>query len=287
MSLSSTAVCTLTLAFLFSLLYLPCLCRELSKNVTNSCKDTFPSEVGLTAAKPDSRPWMALIWVSCEKLVSQVDNSTQLLIKTCEGALVRESWVLTASTCLQECRDIRQVSATVDIGLHSSDIREEFAANRRNERISVQKIYSSEDVVAFEYSRDLTKEYFSVNSSAYNDIVLLLLSRRVRDHSRIIPLVDCTKQFTTPSKLQQSFNYLSGELGGSGNGGEESASGDSHDDFEGSGTADGSSERASEGGECLVSSWGGPMSERGGVLQDMKLRLLPRGECDHIVKGEG
>ena len=133
----SSAVHALTVALL-SLLFLTCLIRE---GLGDSCQDMHPSGNRPTAAEPDSRPWMVLIWVSCDRAVSGNDNSTHSLVKTCEGALVREDRVLSAASCLQECGDVGLISASVDIGLHSSDIREEIASGRGSERISGENLF--------------------------------------------------------------------------------------------------------------------------------------------------
>ena len=141
----------------------------------------------------------------------------------------------------------------------------------------MERIYFSEDAVSFD---DTSEEQFAVNKSVHSKLVLLQLSRSVRDHSRTIALSDCTKQLSLSSI--SPLDTSSSELRVSGDGGEEDVSSDSCDAGEG-GEAGGAGE-ASDGGDCLVSSWGGPTSV-GGVFYDIRTKLLPREVCDRTVQG--
>ena len=66
----------------------------------------------------------------------------------------------------------------VDIGLHNSDIRAEVRRNRSVERVGVDGLFIPPD---YEYP------------SAKNDIALLHLSKPVKNATRVIPLVDCSR----------------------------------------------------------------------------------------------
>ena len=129
--------------------------------------DANPRRISGRAAAPDSRPWIVLVWVTCEG--DEVDS-----LRTCEGALIRRQWVLTAANCFL-CGSAAAVVA--DVGLHNSDIRAEIRYNRSVERIGVDGIFIPP---GFKYL------------SAKGDVALLHLSREVKNATRVIPLVDCS-----------------------------------------------------------------------------------------------
>lgn len=139
---------------------------------------TFPSDANPwriegRVAEPDSRPWMVLAWISCK------GDSSELLsdsLHTCEGALIRNDWVLTAASCFP-CGT--KASVIVDIGLHNSNIRTEILRERGVERVGVDKILLQPD---YAYP------------SRENDIALLHLMKAVQNASRVISLVDCTAE---------------------------------------------------------------------------------------------
>ena len=130
--------------------------------------DANPRRIAGRAATPDSRPWIVLSWVSCKD--EGGDN-----LRTCEGSLIRTDWVLTAACCFS-CGSA--ASVVVDIGLHNSDIRAEVRRNRSVERVGVDGVFIPPD---YEYP------------SAKNDIALLHLTKPVKNATRVIPLVDCSR----------------------------------------------------------------------------------------------
>ena len=115
-----------------------------------SCAD-FQSPSQQPSVAPRARPWMVLLWIS--EVEASGDASTRIP-HTCEGALIRPDWVLTAASCFP-CRnteatassqknesasstagknahtiDTDAVSVVADIGLYSSDFRKEIARYR-------------------------------------------------------------------------------------------------------------------------------------------------------------
>lgn len=127
-------------------------------------------------AEPDSRPWVVLVWVSCEGEEILRRGGFPSALQTCQGSLIRENWVLTAASCFP-CGD--KASVIVDIGLHNSDIRTEVARQRRVERIGA-------DVMFLHPGHDFS------NYSHDSDLALVRLDRAVKEANRVVPLVECS-----------------------------------------------------------------------------------------------
>ncbi len=267
--------------FVLIFICLSCLCRGQESNIQSSCKNFLKDGKTMFEATPDSRPWLVLVWVSCESLG---DNHSLPLVKTCEGALIRDNWVLTVASCFQDCQGgIESVSATVDVGLHSSDVRKEIAAGRINmERIPVQRIYLSENNFVINSAQNDMQKQSAQNMSVFNDLALLRLSSDVRDRGRVISLPNCEHQtsklndkFTTPESAFTAFPLQNK---------------DTHNQVPSSRARD-SRKVASNSDEndvdsnCVVNSWGG-IASPAGVLQEVDLRLLSRDECIQFSGGE-
>ncbi len=276
--------------FILSYVFLPCLCRNLEREIPSSCGNFIPSandDKNMFEARPDSRPWLVLVWVSCKSLFFRSENSTQLLVKTCEGALVRDEWVLTVASCFQDCHGgVELASATVDVGLHSSDIREEIAAGRTTaERIPVNKIYSSE-------KNSRIEELIGVqNRSFSSDLALLRLSTSAGDQKRIISLPNCSEKLlptSMPSQngsshLKKKDRFIPTKFPSNDLINDQTRGNETSEEMNSRDTSD-----AVEGGvdsNCLVSSWGGIASPTA-VLREMGLRLFSQDECDKISGGE-
>ena len=130
-----------------------------------------PNRIEGRAAEPDSRPWIVLVWISCE---GQEVHGTSASLRTCQGTLIRDDWVLTTAGCFP-CGET--ASVIVDIGLHNSDIRIEVALQRPVERIGADAVYLHPDYDFSNYSYDLA---------------LVHLSRAVKNaSSRAVSLIDC------------------------------------------------------------------------------------------------
>lgn len=138
--------------------------------------DANPRRIAGRAAEPDSRPWIVLVWITCEG-----DEFESL--RTCEGALIRKQWVLTAANCFS-CGSA--ASVVVDVGLHNSDIRAEIRYNRSVERVGADGIFIPPD---FE------------RQSMKGDIALLHLNRQVKNATRAVSLVDCSREHVEQSKV--------------------------------------------------------------------------------------
>lgn len=144
-------------------------------------------------AEPDSRPWIVFVWISCEdsKTAGRELASAEAL-RTCEGTLVRENWVVSAASCFP-CGSA--ASVVVDVGLHSNDIREEMKDMRRVERIGVEKVLVAP---RYTYSRH------------ENDVALLRLSKAVKNASRAIELMDCNVTKSGADQREGAIGISSG-----------------------------------------------------------------------------
>lgn len=122
-----------------------------------------PEFRGRVAENPDDYPWLALLWITCD------DG----LISTCAGALIADNWVLTYAGCI--CSG--KLSAVVDVGLHSSDIRDDLARGRHVERISVETVrtYPAKD----------------------KGIAIARLTKAVRNSSRVLRITSCSEEDAT------------------------------------------------------------------------------------------
>ena len=228
-------------------------------------------------AIPDSRPWLVLVWISCES-----GNHSHSLVKTCEGALIRDNWVLTVARCFQDCHDgLEFISATVDIGLHNNDVRREIVSGRNNtKRIPVEKIYlNNNNFVISSVENEMQKQLIQ-NMSVSNDLALLRLSVSVRDQNRVISLPNCTTE-DLPSNSQSIDDFLIPES--------TSTASQMHSDEEAlKGQGRNNREVVDESkrdSNCLINSWGG-IASSATVLQEMDLRLLSRDECVQFSGGE-
>ncbi len=278
----------LIVIFILSYISLPCLCRSQEKEIPSSCGNFIPSakdDKNMFEARPDSRPWLVLVWVSCKSLFFQSGSSAQLLVKTCEGAIVGDKWVLTVASCFQDCQGgVELASATVDVGLHSSDIRKEIAAGRTSaERIPVDRIYSSEKNFRSGNIEELVGQQTVQNTSFLSDLALLQLSTSAGDQNRVISLPNCSEKLLPTSmpsqngssQMKKKDRFLSTEspLNDQTRSSRERKSRDASDTIEGGADSN-----------CLVSSWGGIASPTA-ALQEMGLRLLSQDECDQISGG--
>lgn len=122
-----------------------------------------PEFSGKVAENPDDYPWMVLLWITCE------DG----LISTCAGVLIADNWVLTYAGCI--CSG--KFSATVDAGLHSSDIRDDLVRGRHVERISVETVltYPAKD----------------------KSVAIARLTKAVRNSSRVLMITSCSEEDAT------------------------------------------------------------------------------------------
>ncbi len=135
---------------------------------SNFPADGDPQKLQGRVTQPDTRPWIVLAWISCEDSASDPAP-----LRTCEGALIRRDWVVTAASCFR-CGSA--ASVVVDVGLYSSDIRAEILGDRKVERIGVDKVF-------------LAPRY--VYPQRKNDVAILHLSKSVNNESRTIALMDC------------------------------------------------------------------------------------------------
>ena len=134
-----------------------------------------PSRIEGRAAEPDSRPWIVLAWISCEGQDILARNGFPGTLRTCQGTLIREEWILTTASCFP-CGE--EASVIVDVGLHNSDIRTEVALQRPVERIGADAIFLNPGHDFLDYSYD-------------SDLALVRLSRPVKNASRVVSLIDC------------------------------------------------------------------------------------------------
>ena len=138
-------------------------------------------------AERDTRPWIVLVWVSCK---SDRDRPGNESLRTCEGTLIRERWVLTAAGCFP-CGAAS--SAVIDVGLHNSNIRTEVAQERKVERIGVDDILFPDE-----------------NGNRMHTIALLRLSEAVSDPSRVISLITCEPGADTGESVAGRVGFSSG-----------------------------------------------------------------------------
>ena len=144
--------------------------------------DGDPNRIEGRVAEADTRPWIVLVWISCE------DESAAPL-NTCEGTLIRKDWILTAASCFP-CGSASSV--VVDIGLYNSDVRTEIEQGRKVERTGVEKIF-------------VPTEYVYPNRE--NDIALLHLTKAVKDSSRVISIIDCSDEDSREGRVGFSSGW--------------------------------------------------------------------------------
>ena len=240
-----------------------------------------------------SRPWLILVWVSCEIVASDTDSEIHpptSLLRTCEGALIRREWVLTASSCLWKCKSLNTTSITVDVGLHSNDIRHELSLGRNlAERISVERVFlrrsdsmqiaipdiSSTFVIkqGLDVSSDYKSSFADTSELNSGDIALLRLSRSARDNNGVLALSDCSIN---------NGGLYGGDKVGSGSGGEE------YEDDEFNVTDRDDGDRTRDARVYLVSGWGRVGFKdtlKANILHDVRLTLLPQRVCREVIGG--
>ena len=183
-------VCSLLAAF--AILSFP-VCDSVSPEACSAFPiDGDPRKIEGRVAERDTRPWIVLVWVSCKEGGSDLPVKDSL--RTCEGALIRERWVLTAADCFP-CGAASSV--VIDVGLHNSNIRTEVANERKVERIGVDKIF-------------FPAENEARTESHIHSIALLRLSEAVTNSSRVISLISCEGRDVTGESLVGRIGFSSG-----------------------------------------------------------------------------
>lgn len=275
---------------------------------TNS-QSVFESLIG-------SRPWLTLVWVSCETVASKTDDEIHpptSLLRMCEGALIRKDWILTASSCLWKCKSLNTTSITVDVGLYSNEIRKELSLGRNAvERINVERVFlkgSGRDSVqtgipdfsnTFETDQGIgSYESFDNEELSSGDITLLRLSRSVRDKESVLPLSDCSidhGRLQDEGEENVEIVFSGTEEGSGGNGSEERKGNQTFEEMNTnkrlpeSNVTDGDDIGDLYGGEYLVSGWGKIIGIKDNtlnpnVLHDVRLEMLPQKVCREIIGG--
>ena len=148
-------------------------CREawsLDANAMCPTHGTHSQYVEGHEAPQGERPWVALLWISCDKTVAG-----QSYMKTCAGSIIDPEWVLTTAGCFP-CGN--QASVVIDVGLHHSNIRLEMLHGRAVDRVGADGVF-----IHPHYDNQLHK----------HDIALVHLSKPVNS-SHTIPLVDCSQK---------------------------------------------------------------------------------------------
>lgn len=287
---------------------LPLQCSGVLPEGNGNCRTTVsPSDPKPSISLADSRPWLAQVTVSCESISlknedKSVPLSSQMSFRTCEGALIHKNWIVTASTCLSGCKSLKTASITIDLGLHSNDILQDVALERKHvssmnvDRIFVRNLETKQTgvthLLALFRARQKPHHPLSSNESdvTARDIALLRLSKSVADKNRILPLSSCSSR--QDERLTHDNDKVSdGSVDDATSiAGKEAENGlEDDEDLHSSNEGSGEPFVTLRSNSYLVSGWGGDDEDDSShvrIMREARLELLGQEACSKVFGGQ-